>query len=290
MSSRRAPRILVVEDDRALRDMVVSGLAHAGYQTEEAADGAQALLQLQRTDIDLVLLDIGLPRMSGLDILTRVRALASPPRVVMMTGDDTADAVLRAVKGQAERYVLKPVTQERIVEIVGQVLATPSATALPIDVISAVKQWVELVAPCTLDAAERIHEFVMHLETDLPPEDRESVAQAFRELLANAVEWGGKLDPSRKVRISCLRTKHMLLYRISDPGEGFDIERLSHAAICNPDWDPLEHVHVREERGLRPGGLGLALTRSLVDEVIYNEKRNEVVLVKYLHLSDVRRG
>jgi hypothetical protein len=74
----------------------------------------------------------------------------------------------------------------------------------------------------------------------------------------------------------------MLLYRIADPGEGFDIQSVTHAAICNPEEDPLSHVQVREDLGIRPGGLGLVMTQALVDEVIYNEKRNEVVLVKYL--------
>lgn len=281
-STRNTSRILIVDDDQMLRDMVAVGLKHAGYETEQAADGAQALLSLQHRDIDVILLDIGLPRMSGLDVLARARALPRPPRVVMMTGDETAETVLRAVKGQAERYVLKPVTLEQIVDVVGQVLAAPPAAALPIEVVSATPQWVELVAPCALEAAERIHELVMHLETNLPPDVRDSVAQAFRELLTNAVEWGGKLDCTRKVRISYLRARRMLLYRIADPGEGFDIESLSHAAICNPECDPLEHVRVREGQGLRPGGLGLAMTRALVDELIYNEKRNEVVLVKYL--------
>ena len=111
---------------------------------------------------------------------------------------------------------------------------------------------------------------------------REALAQAFRELLMNAVEWGGKLDPTRKVRIACVRTKRMLLYRIADPGEGFDIDGLRHAAISNPEHDPIRHLVVREEKGLRPGGFGLAMTRSLVDELIYNEARNEVIFVKYL--------
>ena len=119
-------------------------------------------------------------------------------------------------------------------------------------------------------------------EASLPEPVREAVAQAFRELLTNAVEWGGKLDPSRKVRISCVRTKRLLLYRIADPGEGFDIDRLRHAAIMNPDDDPMRHLSVREEQGLRPGGFGLAMTRSLVDDLIYNEARNEVLLIKYL--------
>jgi anti-sigma regulatory factor (Ser/Thr protein kinase) len=98
----------------------------------------------------------------------------------------------------------------------------------------------------------------------------------------NAIEWGGKLDPDRKVRISCVRAKRMLLYRIADPGEGFDIDKLQHAAISNPSDSPIQHAIIREEKGLRPGGLGLMMTRSLVDELIYNEARNEVILIKYL--------
>ena len=111
---------------------------------------------------------------------------------------------------------------------------------------------------------------------------RESVGTAFRELLLNAVEWGGKLDPMRMVRISCLRARRMLLYRIADPGQGFSTDGLTHSAISNPEDDPLRHALVREEKGLRPGGLGLAITRGIIDELIYNEARNEVVFIKYL--------
>ena len=142
-----------------------------------------------------------------------------------------------------------------------EVVAAAPAATLPIEVVSARPEWLELMAPCSLAVAERVQGFVMQLETGLDQDVRESVAAAFRELLFNAVEWGGKLDPTRKVRISCLRTKRMLLYRIADPGEGFNIEALCHAAVCNPEDDPLRHAIVREEQGLRPGGLGIAITR-----------------------------
>jgi len=111
---------------------------------------------------------------------------------------------------------------------------------------------------------------------------RESIAYAFRELLLNAVEWGGKLDPSRTVRIACLRARRMLLYRIADPGPGFSIDNLPHAAIGQPPDDPIAHMHVREAKGIRPGGFGLLTVRASVDELLYNEQRNEVVFVKYL--------
>ena len=281
-ATTRNTRLLIVEDDRAFRHAMATLLADAGHEVHQAGDGAEALALLNRESVDLILLDIGLPGVSGLDILAAVRAMKVPPRVIVVSADDTSDTLIKAVQGQADHYVRKPFAPGAIVGIVDDVLKAAPATSLPVELVSARPEWVEIVAPCSLDVAHRLQAFMMHLETDLSEEVRESVGQAFRELLCNAIEWGGKLDPSRKVRISCLRAKRMLLYRIADPGEGFDIERLSHAAINNPDDNPLQHAFVREEQGLRPGGLGLAITQSLVDELIYNEARNEVVFIKYL--------
>jgi anti-sigma regulatory factor (Ser/Thr protein kinase) len=121
-----------------------------------------------------------------------------------------------------------------------------------------------------------------HLDTDLAPDVREAIAYAFRELMLNAVEWGGKLDPARTVRVSCLRSRRMIMYRIADPGSGFNIDDLAHAAIGQDSSDPIAHMQVREEKGIRPGGFGLLMVRETVDELLYNEKRNEVVFVKYV--------
>ena len=275
-------RILVVDDDRGFRHAMSALLQEAGHIVVQAGDGPAALSELAREPFAVMLLDLGLPGMSGLDVLAAVQDIATPPRVVIITADDTPETLLKSVRGQADRYITKPFAPGGILAIVDDVLAAPPAASLPIQVVSARPEWVELVAPCSLRVADRIQGFMMRLEADLPQAVRESVGQAFRELLSNAVEWGGKLDPTRTVRISCLRARRMLLYKIADPGEGFDIERLTHAAINNPEEDPLQHAFVREEKGLRPGGLGLAITRSIVDELIYNESRNEVVFVKYL--------
>jgi CheY-like chemotaxis protein len=273
-------RILVVDDDRGLRLALSTLLTNAGHTVETADDGPQALDLLQDRAFDIVLLDIGLPSMSGLDVLEQARAREKPPLVIMMTADDTPQTVLESVRRQAFRYLRKPFPPKTIVEVVSD--AVGSAVDLSFEVVSARPEWLELVAPCTLEMAERIQSFVMHLDAHLPEDVHEAVADAFRELLTNAIEWGGKFDPKRKVRISCVRARKMLLYKIADPGEGFDIEGLTHAAISNPEHDPIRHLQVREEQGLRPGGFGLAMTRSLVDELIYNEARNEVIFVKYL--------
>ena len=113
----------------------------------------------------------------------------------MITADDTPETLLKAVRGQADRYVTKPFAPAAIVEVVEDVLPAPPAAALPIEVVSARPEWVELVAPCSLRVADRIQSFMMRLDADLPEDVRESVGQAFRELLCNAIEWGGKLDP-----------------------------------------------------------------------------------------------
>jgi two-component system, OmpR family, response regulator len=278
--SATSRRILLVDDDRGLRLALSTMLKDVGHDVETAGDGPDALDLLRDRAFDIVILDIGLPSMSGLDVLARARELETPPLAIMMTADDTPETVLESVRQQAFRYLRKPFPPNTIVEVVSDALG--SAAGLSFEVVSAKPEWLELVAPCTLEMAHRIQSFVMHLDAHLPEDVHEAVAHAFRELLTNAIEWGGKLDPNRKVRISCVRTKKMLLYRIADPGEGFNIDGLRHAAISNPDHDPIRHVLVREEQGLRPGGFGLAMTRSLVDELIYNEARNEVIFVKYV--------
>jgi DNA-binding response OmpR family regulator len=274
-------RILIADDDRATLHLLQGVLKNAGYATEVAKDGLEAQERLLRGRFDLLLLDIWMPRLNGLELLASLRKRKKGPRVVVMTSDDTPDTLLKAVREQAYRYLHKPVDPRQLVETLEQVLETATAPS-EIEVVSARPEWVELVVPCTRAAAARIEEVMAHLEADLTPELRESVSSAFRELLLNAVEWGGRLDPSRKVRIAYLRFERMLLYRIADPGPGFDPTKLEHAAVGQPDDDPIAHVHVREKKGIRPGGFGLMMVKAQVDELLYNEKRNEVVFVKYL--------
>ena len=272
--------ILVVDDDRATRHILQKVLTDGGYQTTVAKDGIEALAALRKRRFDLLLLDVWMPRMNGLELLARLRTRKTKPRVVVMTSDDAPQTLLEAVREHAFKYVHKPVDAPDLLHTLRAVLEAPEIP--PIEVISARPEWVELMVPCTRDAVDRIEAVMAHLEADLAPEVRESIAYAFRELLLNAIEWGGRLDATRQVRIACLHSPRMLMYRIADPGSGFKIEDLPHAAIGQPSDQPIEHMRVREEKGIRPGGFGLLTVRANVDELLYNEKRNEVVFVKYL--------
>jgi anti-sigma regulatory factor (Ser/Thr protein kinase) len=82
----------------------------------------------------------------------------------------------------------------------------------------------------------------------------------------------------------------MVMCRVKDPGEGFSFDEIQHAAIANPPEDPLRHQVYRDAKGLRPGGFGVLLTQNLVDELIYGERGNEVLLVKYLDINAQRQA
>jgi len=271
-------QVLLIDDDPAIHDLVSYALRTMA-QVVGCGTATEGLAALHAKPFDLLLLDLGLPDLHGLDVLARLRQAGSNTRIVIITADDTPESLLRAIRQNTYEYLRKPFTMEQIAQLAERALTTASEPE--IKVLSAKREWLELSIPCTRDAAERIEHFVRQLGSDLSLDLMEPIALAFRELLMNAVEWGGGLDPQRRVRISCLRTPRMLFYRIADPGPGFKFEGLTHSAAANPDG-VLASAAVREEKGIRPGGLGVLMVRAIADDLIYNEPQNEVVLVKYL--------
>ena len=273
-------RILVADDDRATRFAIASMLKKAGYAVTSVKNGAEALAKLRTTGFALAFLDIWMPELNGLEVLTEARNLIPAPKIVIMTSDNTPETVLGAVREQAYEYLSKPFPPKQAAELAE--LALRQEDFAPIEVVSAKPEWVELLIPCTRQAADRVHSFLMKLDADLPEEQRDAVGIAFRELLLNAIEWGGKFDPNRKVRIAYVRSSRLLLYRVADPGPGFKFGGLAHAAVGQPAETPFAHMSVRDELGIRPGGFGIAMTRAIADELLYNEAQNEVLFIKHL--------
>lgn len=272
-------RLLIVDDDNVLCQMLLSGLAPLGLAMAQAHTAEEAMHQLRDHVYDVVLLDLGLPDQSGLEVLRG--AQHSNARFIIITADPTPDKVIDAARAKAFDYISKPLVMDAVASAVTRALERNENTE--IEIYSAKPDWFELSLPCTRDCAERIENFMRQMKIDLPEELRDSIISAFRELLMNAVEWGGELDPDRRVRVSCLRTSRMIQYRISDPGPGFRFENLTHAAVGRSEQEgPLAHMTERESRGIRPGGLGLVMVKALADELLYNEEQNEVVLIKYL--------
>jgi len=282
------PSILIADDDAATRQIVCNVLGKAGHEVASASDGIAALRAIQKKKYDLLLMDLWMPKMTGLGLLGHLHGEKNIPKIMVLVSERTSDTMLNALRGRVYQFLSKPLEATVLRTAVENALST-SPEVPAIEVVSANSQWVELLVPCERSVISRVQSFLLHLDTDLPEEVLEKMGYAFRELLNNAIEWGGHLDPNLKVRVSYVRTKRMLMYRLDDPGSGFQIEELSHAAINNPQDNPMAHMKEREAKGMRPGGLGLMLTQQLVDELVYNEKGNGVVLIKYLESSDSAR-
>jgi DNA-binding response OmpR family regulator len=100
-------RILVIDDDEVIRDLVRGVLQPAGYEVLDAPDGRQGLRELYAKHVDLVILDVEMPDLSGWDTLERVRDLSEVP-VLMLTAHGAELERVRGLKGGADDYVVKP--------------------------------------------------------------------------------------------------------------------------------------------------------------------------------------
>ena len=102
------PRVLVVEDEARIASFIAKGLTADGFTTTVTADGASGLDLALTGDFDLVVLDIGLPRMDGHEVLRRMRAQGSTLPVIMLTARDSVVDTVSALEGGADDYMPKP--------------------------------------------------------------------------------------------------------------------------------------------------------------------------------------
>ena len=110
--------VLVVDDDPAVRETIGNLLKTSGYQADLAANGHEALARLMATDFEVVLLDIRMPDITGLDLLPKIREAHPEAAVIMFTGVDDVSSAVEAMQQGASDYITKPVRlQELLVRI-----------------------------------------------------------------------------------------------------------------------------------------------------------------------------
>jgi anti-sigma regulatory factor (Ser/Thr protein kinase)/CheY-like chemotaxis protein len=214
------------------------------------------------------------------DLLRKIRRVRPHIRLIILTDESTPADVIASMRERAFSLFSKPFSTASLAEMVRDATQGPCWDD-GIEVVSATAEWISVIARCERKTADRLVHFFREI-SDLPDPEGDQVATAFREMLLNAIEHGGNFDPSQYVEICYVRTQKMVMCRIKDPGEGFTLDELHHAAVNNPSYDPIRHAHFRETQGLRPGGYGLMIARHFVDELVYGEKGNEVLLIKYL--------
>jgi DNA-binding response OmpR family regulator len=271
---------LIVEDNAPYRRLLKQALNADGYLVIDVDDARAALEAIGKQQVDVMLADVVLPGMDGIELIDRAREVQPGLQSIVMTGHGANETVIAALRSKACDFLSKPFAMDELRAAVRNALSHPATCE--IQVVSAKPDWIEIRVPCDLSAVEPVQNFITELDCNLPREVRQAIGEAFREMLINAIEHGGKCDPSNLVEVKWVRLKRAILYSIKDPGEGFDMRRVPHAAFANPEDDPYRHLKVREKQGLRPGGFGIMLARQAIDELIYNEKHNELILVKYI--------
>jgi DNA-binding response OmpR family regulator len=118
-----AQRVLYAEDEEVMRTLVSDQLKEEGYDVTTAEDGQAAVEVMQKEKFDLVLLDIKMPRLDGIDVLKFMKDQQLRPRVVMLTGVEDVSIAISCVKLGAIDYVTKPFSLETLLECVKRVLA-----------------------------------------------------------------------------------------------------------------------------------------------------------------------
>jgi DNA-binding NtrC family response regulator len=108
LSEQRAARILIAEDEANLRMVLQKELERLGYRVQAAPDGDAALRKLEESNVDVLLCDINMPKVDGMEVLRRVHERPNPPEVIMLTGQATVETAVEAMKLGAYDYLTKP--------------------------------------------------------------------------------------------------------------------------------------------------------------------------------------
>lgn len=271
---------LIVDADPEVSRALCSVLNPEEWNIVHAPDNRSVLKLVEVKPFDLIITGEKSSGKEDIDLLRRIRRVRPHVRLIILTDESTPADVITAMRERAFSYFSKPFSPASLAEIVRSATTEPSWDD-GIELVSATPEWISIIARCDKRTGDRLIQFLQEM-SDLPQREREDVATAFREMLLNAIEHGGNFDPNQYVEVAYVRTRNLVMCRIKDPGQGFSLEEIHHAAINNPSYDPIRHALFREACGLRPGGYGVLLTKHLVDELVYSEKGNEVLLIKYL--------
>ncbi|WP_035347413.1 ATP-binding response regulator [Edaphobacter aggregans] len=274
-------RILVIGSDNPVTHSIGDILAASGLPIEYAAGPVGALQRMRMQSFAIAITSPGTTLEEDLALLDEMRHIRPAIKCISLAPSSTPDEVIAALRAHVFACFTAPFDPESIAAI-----ARDAASSDPreddIQVLSARPGWVSVRANCQILTAERLMTFARELSTQMEEDMRQELLHGLREILLNAIEHGAAFNSQQRIDVTAIRTSRAFVFYVRDPGSGFRQESLSPNIIAQPGSDPIEHIQKREEEGLRPGGFGLLLAKGTVDELLYNEIGNEVLLIKHL--------
>jgi two-component system, OmpR family, response regulator len=269
--------VLVVDDERDTNDILANLVQGHGFEPIQVFSGEHALAAVSERTPDLILLDLMLPDIDGFELCDRLKRARETNLIPIVMVTALQDAHHRAigVRVGANGYLTKPFTPAQLYEMMDAALAwheehqqRGTTGEINFDVRSELTYLSE--------ASDMLADLFAH--TPLTDRHLKDLKQAVMEMGGNAIEWGHRKNADLVLRITYRIDPTSITLIIKDQGPGFDPRHLPHAAS---DEDPIGHIEIRNELGLREGGFGIMLARGLVDEFRYNRQGNEVTLVKH---------
>jgi len=274
-------RVLVIGSDAQVSREVGDALTAAGLPMEYSVGHADTLQRLRLRSFGVVVTNPDSMLDEDLALLEEIRMVRPGVKCIILARSSTPEEVIAALRARVFACFTPPFEVDEIVAL-ARGAASDSQWREDIQVLSARPGWVSVRVNCRLITADRLMTFARELSSRLPEDSRHESMQALREILLNAMEHGAAFNPEQVVEVTAVRTKRSMVFYVRDPGAGFRREALDNTAPADPEEAPVAHVEKREAEGVRPGGYGLLLAAGTVDELIYNEVGNEVVLIKYV--------
>jgi len=207
---------LVVESGPDVNKLIDDVLTSEGWSFRRVSNNQAALSLAAANPFDLIITGAKTHGPEDLELLRRIRSVRPHQRLIILTEEWTPGDVIAAMREGAFSYLVAPFEQYTLLEMVRAAMDSPCWDD-GIEILSATPAWVSLTARCDSVTADRLVQFLRGArQPDLPETDREDVIAAFREILLNAMEHGGKFDPRQYVEISFLRTRRVVVCRVPD--------------------------------------------------------------------------
>lgn len=272
--------ILIVGNDRQLVDALASSNQLKGHEIATCLDALDAIRYSRSNPVDVLITNPATGVDQDLALVNELKSLRPDVRTIVLAPAITNAEVLNTLKAQVFACFSEPLRVAEIAEMTRAALAA-SDWRDAIEVVSGLPSWLTLRVACRMLTADRLTQFISEWRADVPSDERDLLMTAFREMLLNAMEHGAGFDHQKVIQVTAARTARAIVFHFLDPGEGFDHADLQHAAQSSEPDHVLAATHHRAATGLRPGGFGMLIVRQVVDELVYNEKGNEVLMIKH---------
>lgn len=274
-------RVLVISAKDGLARELRESPALQGHTVDACRGALEVLKEARVHPLDVVVTDSARPVSGAMTLVEELSRLRPGVRTILLAPALTDTDVVTALQAQVFACFTAPVNAAEIADMAATALKTEDWRR-GIEVVSGLPTWLTLRVACGLVSADRITRFLTEWESALPEDQRDLLMTAFREMLLNAMEHGAGFDPGQVIEVTAARTDRAIIFHIRDPGSGFNREALGHAAKANDPDSVRAAMENREAAGLRSGGFGMLIVRQVVDEMVYNERGNEVLLIKHL--------